>query len=1014
MTNNRGMRNEYGTFNLMTDHPMNKSNLNKMFHNTNGMQQIKHVLIIISFLTLAACQRSSGDDEGGGGTTPVTPTAPTVVSTSPADSATGVGISSSITATFSTDMSGSTITPSSFTVSDGSSDISGLVNYSDTVATFIPSTSLQYTSTYTATLTTAIQNESGTAMASSYSWNFTTEGGNVTVLEIAAGDEHTCALLDNGTVKCWGNNEYGQLGIGSEENKGTSSAEMGNNLTAIDLGTQKYALQVVTGRDHSCARLDDGSVKCWGRNDYGQLGQESSINIGDSTGEMGDKLGSINLGTGRTAVEISAGENHTCARLDNATIRCWGRNEFGQLGQDSTSDIGDETDEMKNLSSIQFGTNYKAVEVEAGWHHTCARLIDTGPNTSLVKCWGNNQFGQLGIDHTDASGDASNDMQNLDTTSLLVGRKAVELAAGFRHTCARLDNGYVECWGQNNIGQLGIGNTQVIGDATTDALGTTSDATTDLGSNRTAVQIEARHEHTCALLDNGTVKCWGNNLFGQLGQRVDDPIGDSSSDMANLKEIDIGTGRTALSIAVGSNHTCVKLDTGLIKCWGFNTYGQLGIGNKLNHGTDTTDMGDNLPTINLGTGAFAAVRIDVGERHSCAHLGYSSVKCWGANEFGQLGQDSTNDIGNEPNEMGNSLPAISLGGNVVELAVGKNHSCARLDEGSVKCWGDNRYGQLGIGNTTTKGDASGDMASLSPLNFGLNKKALEIAAGGYHTCARLDDRTVKCWGSNEYGQLGLGHENNIGDDGSDTLSAVSLGAETPVQIAAGENFTCARLDNGTVKCWGSNSNGQLGLSNLEENIGDDSTDTINAITGLGGTVLQIVAGFAHTCALLDDSSVKCWGENKEYGILGQENIEPNILVSDLTGSISSDDNNERTVRQISAGRYHNCAILDNSIVKCWGQNFFGQLGLGHTTHKGWKTEDMGDDLANVELGTQGDKAIELSAGKWHTCARLVNGRVKCWGNNQYGQLGLGDNYERGDDATGDMGDNLPYVILRSQ
>ena len=143
---------------------------------------------------------------------------------------------------------------------------------------------------------------------------------------ITAGDEYSCARLGNGTVKCWGLNFYGQLGQGDTSYRGDGPGEMGNNLAPIDLGTGRTATAITAGRDHTCAVLDDGAVKCWGHNVYGQLGQGDDTSRGDNAGEMGDNLAPVDLGTGRTATAITAGEQHTCALLDVGTVKCWGHN----------------------------------------------------------------------------------------------------------------------------------------------------------------------------------------------------------------------------------------------------------------------------------------------------------------------------------------------------------------------------------------------------------------------------------------------------------------------------------------------------------------------------------------------------------------------------------------------------------------------------------------------------------------------------------------------------------------
>jgi alpha-tubulin suppressor-like RCC1 family protein len=177
-------------------------------------------------------------------------------------------------------------------------------------------------------------------------------GTGRTATAIAGGANHSCAILDNAAVKCWGRNHYGQLGIGNTTDMGNNLNEMGDNLSSIDLGTGRTATAIALFEEHSCAILDNASVKCWGRNVYGQLGIDTNDRMGNGSDDMGDNLPSINLGTGRTATAIATGQRHSCAILDNASVKCWGRNQYGQLGIDNNTDMGNDSGEMAALTGI--------------------------------------------------------------------------------------------------------------------------------------------------------------------------------------------------------------------------------------------------------------------------------------------------------------------------------------------------------------------------------------------------------------------------------------------------------------------------------------------------------------------------------------------------------------------------------------------------------------------------------------------------------------------------------------
>jgi alpha-tubulin suppressor-like RCC1 family protein len=417
----------------------------------------------------------------------------------------------------------------------------------------------------------------------------------INATSISAGGGLTCALDNSsGMVKCWGRGNY--LGLGDTNNRGDGANEMGSNLAFVELGTGRTATAIFSGQYHNCALLDNASVKCWGYNNYGQLGQGNNNDLGDGANEMGDNLPSIDLGTGRTATAISTGGFQTCALLDNASVKCWGYNNYGQLGQGNTNNLGDGANEMgDNLPSIDLGTGRTATAIAQGYSHTCVLL-----DNASVKCWGYGNYGQLGQGNKNSLGDGANEMgDNLTSIDLGTGRTATAISAGHQHTCALLDNASVKCWGQGSNGKLGQGNTTTLGDGANEMGDNLTSI--DLGTGRTATAISAGQNYTCALLDNASVKCWGSNNNGQLGQGNTNNLGDGANEMGdNLTSIDLGTGRTATAISASSaDHTCVLLDNSAVKCWGYNHAGQLGQGNTNTIGDDSNEMGDNLPAIDL-------------------------------------------------------------------------------------------------------------------------------------------------------------------------------------------------------------------------------------------------------------------------------------------------------------------------------------------------------------------------------------------------------------------------------
>jgi alpha-tubulin suppressor-like RCC1 family protein len=264
---------------------------------------------------------------------------------------------------------------------------------------------------------------------------------------------------------------------------------------------------------------------------------------------------------------------------------------------------------------------------------------------------------------------------------------------------------------------------------------------------------------------------------------------------------------------------CAVLDTGLIKCWGYNAYGSLGLGDQVSRGKAPEHMGNNLPAVDLGAGKLAA-QIDMGAFHTCARLTDGAVKCWGACSQGVCGLPGNPVIGDGPNEMGDNLPTVDLGvgAAAAKLALGSYHSCALLTDGRVKCWGQGDRGQLGLGDPANRGDNPGEMGDALPaVDLGGGVTVIDIESLGDSTCALLGDGSVKCWGWNLHGQLGLGDTANRGDgpgEMGDALPAVDLGTGRTAVAIASAIATCAVLDDGSLKCWGQNYAGGLGLGDV--------------------------------------------------------------------------------------------------------------------------------------------------------------------------------------------------------
>mmetsp|Transcript_43177 Transcript_43177/g.101492 ORF Transcript_43177/g.101492 Transcript_43177/m.101492 type:complete len:1314 (-) Transcript_43177:47-3988(-) len=399
------------------------------------------------------------------------------------------------------------------------------------------------------------------------------------------------------------------------------------------------------------------------------------------------------------------------------------------------------------------------------------------------------------------------------------------------------------------------------------------------------ISLEAGEDVTCVKFDHGAVKCWGSSSLGALGYGDTIPRGGQEGQMGeNLPFISIGSDVSVQSLMTGGGvargHRCLILTNGLVKCWGKNDRGQLGLGDDQARGAESSGLGDNLPFVDLGSNRIATQLFGGGSR-SCAILDNGAAKCWGAG--GMYGDNISR--GSVDHQMGDSLPQIDFGKLLSPrtMALGTEHACAVLNDSSVKCWGDNAHGSLGYGDTLPRGFAAAEMGDFLPsVSLGSGRTAAALAAGHGFTCALLDDESVKCWGSNAHGSLGYGDANPRGDDVlemGDSLPSVALGRDglSVVALGAGRHHVCATFSDGLLKCWGSHSSslssqGQLGLGDNATR-GDDSHEMGDALPlidlGTGQQVTDLRVGDSHSCVVLDDGvSVKCFGG--QSGALGYE------------------------------------------------------------------------------------------------------------------------------------------------
>jgi alpha-tubulin suppressor-like RCC1 family protein len=461
-----------------------------------------------------------------------------------------------------------------------------------------------------------------------------------------------------------------------------------------------------------------------GGNDYGQLG--------DSTNSL--KTTPVQI-VPSGIVYISSGGLHTCAIKQDSSLWCWGNNDSGQIGNGSSG--GNLAIPVQIMSS-------GVVSVALGYAHTCAIKMD-----GSLWCWGNNSHGQLG-DGT--GGDSS-------LPNRIMSAGVSEISLGGYHTCAIKMDSSLWCWGNNSHGQLGDG--------------TNTDKNTPVQIMPSGVvAVALGNSHTCAIKQDGSLWCWGWNSFGQLG------YGTNTDKSLPVQIISSGVS----SVSLGGYHTCaIKID-GSLWCWGNNLQGQLGDGTRTNKNTPVQIMSSGVKAVSLG------------DFHTCAIKQDGSLWCWGDNEKGQLGDETY--YGSHT-----AYPVRIISSGVSSVSLGWKHTCAVKTDGSLWCWGYNGYGQVGVPIVVWPWSIN----VTSPVQI-ISSGTSAVSAGSNHTCAVKTDGSLWCWGDNRYGQLGNGTSGVF----TSIFTPVQIMSSGVKAVSLGGLHTCAIKQGGSLWCWGWNDYGQLG------------------------------------------------------------------------------------------------------------------------------------------------------------------------------------------------------------
>ena len=791
--------------------------------------------------------------------------------------------------------------------------------------------------------------------------NFSVNALAIRIVKVSNGSYHSFGLTSDGRIYAWGRNTSGELGIGTTLARSNVPIAVKTTGTPMD---GKVVKQVEGGGryegSHSIALASDGTVYTWGLNQYGQLGNNTTTN---SRSPIAVQVAGTPL-AGKTIVQIAAGADHSLALDSDGALYAWGSNAYGQLGNGTTTNSSVPV-AVKIAGTPLAGKTI--VQIAAGANHNMVLTSD-----GAVYTWGWNYHGQLG-NNTKTNSNTIVAVQTISTP--IAGKKIVKIAAGQGHSLALTDDGMVYAWGRNDTGQLG-------NNATTDAMLPVAVTVTGTPmNNKTIIEIASGARHSLAIDSSGKVYAWGHNGSGQLGNNSTvnalTPVAVQAPADKNIIQVSGSGWLGASSSALTSN--------GAVYSWGRNFDGQLG------DGTNNDSSVPVITTINLVDTPSTPTHVMAKPGDTTAIISWQApIVSGGQNitgyvlQYQAVGASSWTTI---------NVAAAATSHTITGLT---NDQTYRIRLAAKITAGTGDFSNVVLVTPHAKPTITNVSPAIGPVAGGQNvtitgtnfmpkgKKIVQTANGNGYSLALSADGTVYTWGRNEYGQLG----NGVTATNSPVPVAVKtagtpMEGKTIVQISAKVWYALALASDGTVYSWGFNSWGQLGngTSGTANNASAPVAVKTAGTPMEGKTIVQVAAGATHSLALATDGTIYAWGKN-EYGQLGNDSTTNSpVPVAVKTAGTPMDG---KTIIQIHAGYEHSLALASDGTVYAWGRNNSGQLGKNDAT-------DTHIPAAVQTLGTPmaGKVIVQLAAGNSQSMALASDGTVYTWGWNQYGQLGNG-------------------------
>jgi alpha-tubulin suppressor-like RCC1 family protein len=918
------------------------------------------------------------------------------------------------------------------------------------------------------------------------------------IKHIVAGGHHSLAIDENGCLWAWGNNGSGRLGNVDAGSK--SSLPVPVNTINGD-GQLSSIISVDGGFSHSIALLEDGRVLAWGNNSTLQLG---NVNSGQSSFLPVYVNGPGNETFLTNVIAVAAGKYHSVVLCIDGTVWTWGANYDGQLGNNTPiNQYQSRPTQVVNSSGTGFLSDI--VAISAGAYHTLALT-----NSGIVMVWGNNESGQLGL-----GSDAINHQTPVPINELT---GITHISAGEYHSLARKSNGTVWAWGNNESGELGyLTNNNSNSNFPRQVLA--SDGVNNLMN---VVDIAAGGSHSLALKNDGTLMAWGNNDNGQLGD------GSKTSTLFPTyvkRNNGFDLLENIVAISAGDIHSLARTNDGHIMAWGGNNEGQLGNNGKItilpayvldNNAESALQLGeqyffvhvnedqasDSIPLVLRDTDgqqvSLSAISsneslmlpanfefnhnnlpfklsvpseesVDIlfsflteADQYGSGQISIIATDSLGASDIVQIkvqvlpvndppmisnienveiDEDSTSGLipftvldvdgdmlsvfaqslnpalipkdglilsGNSshrylqifpnPDQSGaadiilsvsdpsgltsnmhfyvnvkpvNDAPTIRIWPGVRQIACGYYHNIAIQQDWTVWAWGYNGQGQLGYGTTT---QYNLPIQVKGPNDKGYLTDIVAVAAGNQHSVALTGDGHVLTWGGNTYGQLG-----NATFESSYVpiyvLNDDNLPIEKVIAIASGANHVLLLTENNELWAWGKNENGQLA---------DNNPTAYNRpirVQGLpSNRIVQIAAGDSHSMVLLDNGEIWSWGDNS-FGQSGLGDIVSSLIPAKV---LQENGNPLANIVAITVGDFHSLALSSDGYIWAFGNNQDGQLGNGSTANLSKPAKVQHPDNGNALSGI-----VYIASGSSHSMAIQKNDVIWAWGNNKYGQLGDG-------------------------